>query len=65
MISSRVFTIKTLMAGLDPSNPHVPSELKLHQKAKELEISFADGEHFHLSYEFLRVFSPSAEVRGH
>lgn len=53
------------MAGLDPNNPLVPSELKLHQKSRELEISFDDGKSFRLSYEFLRVFSPSAEVRGH
>ena len=53
------------MAGLDPKNPLVPSELKLHQKSRELEISFDDGKSFRLSYEFLRVFSPSAEVRGH
>jgi len=30
-----------------------------------MEISFADGKRFELSYEFLRVYSPSAEVRGH
>ena len=53
------------MAGLDPKQPLVPSELKLHQKSHELEISFEDGKNFRLSYEFLRVFSPSAEVRGH
>jgi len=53
------------MAGLDPNKPLVPSELKLHQKSRELEISFDDGKNFRLSYEFLRVFSPSAEVRGH
>ena len=53
------------MAGLDPNNPLVPTELKLHQKSRELEISFENGKNFRLSYEFLRVFSPSAEVRGH
>ena len=30
-----------------------------------LEIAFADGKRFRLPYEFLRVYSPSAEVRGH
>ena len=53
------------MAGLDPKHPLVPSEIKLHQKSRELEVSFDDGKNFRLSYEFLRVFSPSAEVRGH
>jgi DUF971 family protein len=42
-----------------------PTEIKLHQKSRVLEISFADGESFRLPCEFLRVYSPSAEVRGH
>ena len=46
-------------------NKHTPSEIKLHQKSRQMEISFADGRRFELSYEFLRVHSPSAEVRGH
>jgi DUF971 family protein len=52
------------MAGLNPDTP-VPTEIKLHQESKLLEIAFSDGERFKLSYEFLRVYSPSAEVRGH
>lgn len=52
------------MAGLDKNIP-IPTEIKLHQKSHEMELSFTDGSHFRLSYEFLRVFSPSAEVRGH
>lgn len=52
------------MAGLDKNTP-LPTEIKLHQKSRLLEISFADGKHFSLPYEFLRVYSPSAEVRGH
>ena len=43
----------------------VPSHLTLHQKSRVLEIAFADGKNFRLSCEFLRVHSPSAEVRGH
>src|SRR5574342_259550 len=42
-----------------------PTEIKLHQKSKVLEVAFADGKAFRLPCEFLRVFSPSAEVRGH
>jgi DUF971 family protein len=42
-----------------------PTEIKLHQKSRLLEISFADGKTFKLPCEFLRVYSPSAEVRGH
>src|SRR5512140_152146 len=46
-------------------NKHTPTEIKLHQVSRLMELSFDDGKHFELSYEFLRVFSPSAEVRGH
>ncbi len=42
-----------------------PTEIKLHQKSNELEVAFADKQRFHFSCEFLRVYSPSAEVRGH
>ena len=42
-----------------------PIEIKLHQTSRVLEISFADGRTFRLPCEFLRVYSPSAEVRGH
>jgi len=42
-----------------------PTEIKLHQKSQVLEIAFADGKTFQLPSEFLRVHSPSAEVRGH
>ena len=43
----------------------VPTGITLHQKSQVLEISFADGRTFRLPAEFLRVYSPSAEVRGH
>ena len=42
-----------------------PTEIRLHQKSRVLEVAFDDGRTFHLPYEYLRVFSPSAEVRGH
>jgi len=42
---------------------HTPTELKLHRQQKMLEISFDEGSRFELSCEYLRVFSPSAEVR--
>jgi DUF971 family protein len=42
-----------------------PTEIKLHQKSQVLEITYADGKCFRLPAEFLRVHSPSAEVRGH
>lgn len=43
----------------------VPTGITLHQKSRLLEISFDDGRTFRLPYEFLRVYSPSAEVTGH
>ena len=52
------------MAGLGKNIPN-PTEIKLHQKSRILEISFADGATFQFPCEFLRVYSPSAEVRGH
>lgn len=47
------------------SDTPTPTEIKLHQKSRVLEIAFSDGRSFSLPYEFLRVLSPSAEVRGH
>jgi DUF971 family protein len=52
------------MAGLNKGVPS-PTEIRLHQKSRILEIAFADGKTFRLPCEFLRVYSPSAEVRGH
>lgn len=42
-----------------------PTEIKLHQASRKMEIAFADGARFELPFEYLRVYSPSAEVRGH
>jgi DUF971 family protein len=42
-----------------------PTDIKLHQKSRFLEIEFEDGKRFELPCEYLRVYSPSAEVRGH
>ncbi|MEI7431328.1 MAG: DUF971 domain-containing protein [Betaproteobacteria bacterium] len=52
------------MAGLTTNTP-IPIEIKLHQKSKVLELSYENDEHYELSFEFLRVFTPSAEARGH
>ena len=43
----------------------VPTNIVLHQKSRVLEVAFSDGANFRLPYEYLRVYSPSAEVRGH
>jgi DUF971 family protein len=45
--------------------PPRPTEIKLHQVSRILEVTFDDGRQYRLPCEYLRVFSPSAEVRGH
>lgn len=52
------------MSGLNPTTPR-PVDIRLHQASRRLEISFDDGRTAMLSCEYLRVYSPSAEVRGH
>jgi DUF971 family protein len=52
------------MSGLDASTP-IPTTIKLHQQSRVLEIAFSDSREFRLRYELLRVYPPSAEVRGH
>jgi DUF971 family protein len=45
--------------------PRLPTVIRLHKRSRYLEISFSDGARFRLPCEYLRVYSPSAEVRGH
>ena len=52
------------MTGVNKGVPQ-PTEIRLHQKSRVMELTFADGARFELPYELLRVYSPSAEVRGH
>ena len=52
------------MSGLDKTTPK-PTQITLHQASRVLQIAFDDGREFMLPYEYLRVYSPSAEVRGH
>lgn len=52
------------MSGLTPDSPR-PTAIKLHQASKLLEIHFDNHTECMLSCEFLRVYSPSAEVKGH
>jgi len=54
-----------------PNQPEIPaaeaelSEIRLSADKKQLSLQFEDGRHLTLDAEFLRVESPSAEVRGH
>ncbi|MFC5513993.1 gamma-butyrobetaine hydroxylase-like domain-containing protein [Massilia jejuensis] len=43
----------------------IPTELTVHQKSRLLDIAFDDGSAFSIPFELLRVYSPSAEVKGH
>ena len=43
----------------------IATELRLRRASRLLEVSFADGSRFELPFEYLRVYSPSAEVKGH
>ena len=52
------------MAGLLATTPQ-PTDIVLHEVSKTLEIAFDNGQSFHLPFELLRVYSPSAEVQGH
>ena len=45
-------------------NP-IPTDLTVHQQSKVLDVAFDDGAAFSLPFEYLRVYSPSAEVKGH
>lgn len=42
-----------------------PTAIKLRTKSRVLDVTFDDGTRFELPFEYLRVYSPSAEVRGH
>lgn len=47
------------------NDQHIPNTISLHKQSKVLDISFDGGIKFELSFEYLRVYSPSADVRGH
>jgi DUF971 family protein len=49
---------------MSENNPN-PVAINLHQKSRVLEVEYDDGEKFELSCEYLRVHSPSADVKGH
>jgi len=52
------------MAGTKSPDP-VPTALTVHQASRVLEVVFDDGASFHIPFELMRIFSPSAEVQGH
>lgn len=52
------------MAGLDSDTP-IPTEIRLHQKSRLVELCYGEDERYSLPFEYLRVYTPSAEARGH
>ena len=52
------------MAGPRPPSPQ-PTAVTVHQATRVLEVRFDDGASFRIPFELMRVYSPSAEVRGH
>jgi DUF971 family protein len=48
-----------------PATDPIPTQIRLRRASRLLEVSFADGSRFELPFEYLRVHSPSAEVKGH
>ena len=52
------------MAGLSSQTPQ-PTSITVHQQSRVLEVGFANGTHFRIPFELMRVYSPSAEVQGH
>ena len=52
------------MAGLTQDTPY-PTAITVHQQSRLLEVGFSDGRTFRIPFELMRVYSPSAEVKGH
>ncbi|MEK6348822.1 MAG: DUF971 domain-containing protein [Burkholderia sp.] len=52
------------MSGLTPTTP-VPSGVVVHAVSRVLELQYPNGDSYRIPFELMRVFSPSAEVRGH
>jgi DUF971 family protein len=52
------------MAGLKAGAP-TPSAITVHSQSRQLQVGFSDGSDFHIPFELMRVYSPSAEVQGH
>ena len=52
------------MAGLKTDSP-TPEDITAHSASRVLEVKFSDGAAFRIPFELMRVYSPSAEVKGH
>ncbi|MDB5943009.1 MAG: hypothetical protein JWQ13_2575 [Ramlibacter sp.] len=52
------------MAGLQTGAP-TPTDIVVHSQSRVLEVAFSDGANFRIPFELMRIYSPSAEVKGH
>ena len=52
------------MAGLHVGTP-TPTDITVHSQSRVLEDAFSDGSRFRIPFELMRIYSPSAEVKGH
>jgi DUF971 family protein len=57
------FLCKVPHVGAMKSN-RIPTDIVLHRASRTLEVVFSENEKYHLSWEYLRLFSPSKEVRA-
>ncbi len=64
VVAKAVFHRWISMAGLKAGSP-TPQALTVHGKSRVLEVVFSDGAAFRIPFELMRVYSPSAEVKGH
>ena len=55
----------TAATDKDRGAARTPTEIRLRRQSRVLDVAFDDGQRFELPFEYLRVYSPSAEVRGH
>jgi DUF971 family protein len=57
--------LAALLYSAQPMADPIATEIRLRRASRVLDVSFADGSRFELPFEYLRVHSPSAEVKGH
>lgn len=61
----RLFVSAARLGGQPWILMQAPTDITLHRQSRVLEVTYPDGAHYQLPLEYLRVYSPSAEVRGH
>jgi len=52
------------MAGLQAGAPS-PESIVVRERSRQIDITYSDGAHFSIPFELMRIYSPSAEVKGH